>query len=89
LQKSCNHDVAANFSLRVFFVFSALQTQAKACGYQNRTFARASEDKLIRIVIDTEPSDDIDEYFKQYKELLKERFKQIDIWITRHEIDVI
>jgi hypothetical protein len=51
LQKSCNHDVAANFpprriawgdSLRVFFVFSALQTQAKACGYQNRSFARAS-----------------------------------------------
>jgi hypothetical protein len=42
LQKSCNHDVAANFSLRVFSIFSALQTQAKACGYQNRTFARAS-----------------------------------------------
>jgi len=42
LQKSCNHDVVANFSLRVFFVFSALQTQAEACGYQNRTFARAS-----------------------------------------------
>jgi hypothetical protein len=43
LQKSCNHDVAANFSLRVFFIFiGALQTQAKACGYQNRTFARAS-----------------------------------------------
>jgi uracil-DNA glycosylase len=53
--------------------------------YQNQLY----EDKLIRIVIDTEPSDNIDEYFKQYKELLKERFKQIDIWITRHEIDVI
>ena len=42
-----NNNVAANFSLRVFFVFSALQTQAKACGYQNRTFARASNGKLL------------------------------------------
>ena len=53
--------------------------------YQNQLY----EDKLIRVTIDAEPSDDIDEYFKQYKELLKERVKQIDIWITRHEIDVI
>jgi hypothetical protein len=34
LQNACNHDVAANFSLLVF-VPSALQTQAKACGYRN------------------------------------------------------
>jgi len=53
--------------------------------YQNQPY----EDKLIRIVIDTEPSDDIDEYFRQYKELLKERFRQVDIWITRYEIEVI
>jgi hypothetical protein len=42
-----NFHVAANFSLRVFFVFKALQTQAnpesiRGCGYQNWTFARAS-----------------------------------------------
>jgi hypothetical protein len=42
--KVLNFHVAANFSLRVFFVFNALQTQAKACGYQNWTFARASKD---------------------------------------------
>ncbi len=39
MRKSRKHDVAANFRLRGFF---ALQTQAEACGYQNRTFARAS-----------------------------------------------
>jgi hypothetical protein len=42
LAKVLNNNVAANFSLRVFFYFNTLQTQAKACGYQNRTFARAS-----------------------------------------------
>jgi len=53
--------------------------------YQNQLY----EDKLMRIRIDTEPSNETDEYFRQYKELLKERFRQIDIWITSHEIDVI
>ena len=42
LAKVLNNNVAANFSLRVLFYFNTLQTQAKACGYQNRTFARAS-----------------------------------------------
>jgi hypothetical protein len=37
------NNVAANFSLRVLFYFNPLQTQAKACGYQNRTFARAAQ----------------------------------------------
>jgi len=36
-------DVAANFSLRVFSGFNALPTQAEACGYENRTFAKAFE----------------------------------------------
>jgi hypothetical protein len=39
-----SHDVAANFSLRVFFGFNALPTQAEACGYQHRTFAGAFEE---------------------------------------------
>jgi hypothetical protein len=37
------YDVAANFSLRGFPVFCVLQTQAEACGYQNKTFAGAFE----------------------------------------------
>jgi hypothetical protein len=46
--KSGSYDVAAipkafGISLRVFSGFNALQTQAEACGYQNKTFARAFE----------------------------------------------
>ena len=50
LAKVLNNNVAANFSLRVLFYFNTLQTQAKACGYQNRTFARASSDYLYTIL---------------------------------------
>jgi hypothetical protein len=53
--------------------------------YQNQLY----EDKLIRIIIDVPESEDSETFFRQYKEVLKERFKQIDIWITSYEIDVI
>ena len=45
-------------------------------------------DMLIRIRVDT--TDKMAAvFFKEYKEILKERFRQIDIWITAHEIEVI
>lgn len=53
--------------------------------YQNQLY----EDKLIRIIIDVPESEDSETFFRRYKEVLKERFKQIDIWITSYEIDVI
>ncbi len=53
--------------------------------YQNQLY----EDKLIRIIIDVLESEDSEIFFRRYKEVLKERFKQIDIWITSYEIDVI
>jgi hypothetical protein len=53
--------------------------------YQNQLY----EDKLIRIIIDVPESEDSETFFRQYKEVLKERFKQIDIWIASYEIDVI
>lgn len=38
---------------------------------------------------DVPESENSETFFRQYKEVLKERFKQIDIWITSYEIDVI
>ena len=47
------------------------------------------EDKLIRIRIDATDIPSNWEFFKQYKETLKNRFQQEDIWITAHKITVI
>jgi len=45
-------------------------------------------DDLMRIRIDTnDPA--ATAFFKVYKELLKERLQQIDIWIIAHEIEII
>jgi len=47
------------------------------------------EDKLVRYFVDVPFEQDHELFFKQFKEILKERFKQIDIWITSYEVNVI
>jgi hypothetical protein len=45
-------------------------------------------DQLLRIRVDTDDPDAA-EYFVRQKEIWKQRFQQIDIWITATDIDVI
>ncbi|MBI4489596.1 MAG: hypothetical protein HY694_10970 [Deltaproteobacteria bacterium] len=45
-------------------------------------------DTLIRIRIDTDDKT-APAFFKEYKETLKTRFRQIDIWITAHRLEII
>jgi len=43
----------------------------------------------MRIVVDVDDLPENREFFHQFKERLKARFRQIDIWITTHTIDVV
>ncbi|SRR6266498_1210434 len=45
-------------------------------------------DRLLRIRVDTDDPEAI-AFLKAYKETLKDRFQQIDIWITAQEIQII
>ena len=47
------------------------------------------EDRLLRIIIDVPASDPADDFFRNYKQIMKTRFQQIDIWITSHEINIL
>jgi hypothetical protein len=46
------------------------------------------EDKLLRIRVDSGDSTAV-AFLKSYKQVLKARFDQLDIWITAHEIEVV
>lgn len=46
------------------------------------------KDKLLRIRIDS-GAPGARAFLKSYKETLKTRFDQFDIWITAHEIEII
>lgn len=47
------------------------------------------KDRLIRIRVDVEDTEDARRFLEDFKEVLKERFKQIDIWITGYDVEVI
>ena len=47
------------------------------------------EDLLVRLIIDVPSSVQADDFFRNYKETLKDRFQQADIWITSHEIQIL
>ena len=47
------------------------------------------EDDSVRIVVDVDDLPESREFFRQFKERLKTRFRQIDIWMTTHTIDVV
>lgn len=44
------------------------------------------EDALVRIVIDVEDTAEARAFFTRFKEILKERFKQVEIWMTYYQI---
>jgi len=47
------------------------------------------EDLLWRFIVDVPVSSPVDDFFRDYKETLKTRFEQIDIWISAHEIEIL
>jgi hypothetical protein len=53
------------------------------------SYLEQSHDDLVRIFVDVADDDDARHFFVEFKERLKQRFGQWDIWITTHSIEVI
>lgn len=50
---------------------------------------REYRDELIRFVVDAEATPDTDAFFRDFKERLKDRFRQVEIWITAYPIRLL
>lgn len=46
-------------------------------------------DELVRVFLDVADTPENHAFFVSYKEQLKTRFQQLDIWMTTHPIEVI
>ena len=46
-------------------------------------------DELIRVFVDTLDVPESREFFLEFKERVKTRFQQIDIWLTTYPIDIL
>ena len=47
------------------------------------------EDEILRLVVDVETTPENRAFFREFKERLKARFRQIDVWIVNYEIEVV
>src|SRR5436190_19179082 len=45
-------------------------------------------DEMIRVFVDVTDSPEVREFFRAFKEVLKERYQQLDIWMTSYPVEV-
>jgi hypothetical protein len=46
-------------------------------------------DDLVRVFVDTPDVSEVRQFFVEFKERAKARFRQIDIWLTTYPIEVL
>ena len=47
------------------------------------------EDEHLRVIVDVPPASENQAFFRDFKERLKSRFRQIEIWIVSYDIEVV
>lgn len=70
-------------------VFSATSTDTVVVSGRWMYRSTLYEDRLIRVRIDVEDTSENRDFIRSYKETLKTRFEQEDVWITAQQIEII
>jgi hypothetical protein len=68
--------------------FGALTTQPEAFQGWWTHGESTYEDRSLRFIVDIDATAENRAFLKDFKETLKSRFRQIDIWMISHEIDI-
>jgi hypothetical protein len=69
--------------------FGAVSSETQSIqGYWQHQ-GQSYRDDLTRIFVDVPDTSESLEFFRLFKEVLKQRFDQLDIWMTTHPIQVI
>lgn len=50
---------------------------------------KSYRDELIRVFVDVLDTPENRQFFQEYKELLKTRFHQLDIWMTTYPVEIL
>jgi hypothetical protein len=69
--------------------FGAVSCETQTIRGHWRSEGEVFRDDLIRVFVDVQDTAENREYFVEYKERLKARFQQIDIWMTTYLIEVL
>jgi hypothetical protein len=69
--------------------FGAVSTESQTIHGQWQQQGEIYRDELMRVFVDIADTPENRRFFLQYKEHLKQRFQQLDIWVTSHPIEVL
>jgi hypothetical protein len=69
--------------------FGAVSCETQTVRGHWRHEGRGYRDDLIRVFVDVPDATENRQFFLTYKERLKARFRQLDIWLTTYLIEVL
>lgn len=69
--------------------FGAVSAETQVIRGFWRHEGRSYRDDLVRVFIDVADLPESQQFFREFKERIKARFQQIDIWMTSHPVEVI
>ena len=69
--------------------FGAISSETQVIRGQWEAEGQVYRDEHCRVFVDVEDSPANRQFFLQLKQQLKQRFQQIDIWMTSHPVDVL
>lgn len=69
--------------------FGAVSCEGSAVQGQWQYGGEVYRDELVRVFVDVDDHPETRAFFVQFKQVLKQRFAQLDIWITSYTVDLI
>ncbi len=69
--------------------FHAVSCETQVIQGRWRSQGKAFRDDLMRLYVDVEAGPEAQAFFENFKEQIKARFQQLDVWVTSHSIDVL
>ena len=82
-------DLIADTIIQLRQQFGAVSAKTQTIRGQWQHQGEVYRDELVRLFVDVEDTSSNRRFVLQLKEELKQRFQQIDVWITSYPIDVL
>ena len=82
-------DAVADTLLELEQRFGAVSCETQTIRGQWRHEGQSYRDDLIRVFVDVADEPESRQFFVEYKERLKARFRQLDIWMTTYLMEVL
>ena len=69
--------------------FGAVSAEGQTILGAWRQGEKTYRDELVRMFVDVPAGPEHDQFFQDFKKTLKDRFQQLELWVTSHDIRVL